>query len=453
MFATVLLIIAGLLLVLIFRDTKGDDLYDQWDRAEEIANAIAPPVFPDNTFYLIDFGGVGDGLTDNKPAFDSIINHCGKSGGGNIVVGPGTYLINGPVHPGSNIHLHLEAGSVLVFSSDPEFYLPVVLTSWEGTRLYNYSPFIYARNEVNIAITGQGQISGNASGSWVKWQRIQRSDQLLLRKMNHENIPLEERKFGKDHFLRPHLIQFYECKNILIDGIEITDSPFWCVHFVFSGNIIARNLRFNARNLNNDGIDIESSENVLIENIEFDNKDDNIAVKSGRDLEGRLLNRPSRNIVIRDCRFKGHNAVAIGSEMSGGVNKIYIEDCGYAGKVVNGIYFKGNLDRGGVVRDIYIRNLAFDTTESAIMIDSHYKGEGYGYPPAFRSIYIENVSCNVALKYGISLIGSAELHLDSIFIKNIVIDEAQIPVSTENVYELHFDKIRINGIDFSRTDF
>ena len=433
-----------------FAQKKKTSGYKDWSKVNAILKQIKAPGFPDNVYNLTDYGGVGDGKTDNKPAFDKIIQICSKSGGGKIVISHGNYFIKGPIHLKSNINLILQKGSKLLFSSNPKDYLPVVLTSWEGTRLYNFSPFIYAFNQKNIAITGQGEIDGEASETWATWKKDQNEDKLLIRKMNNENIPLEKRIFGEGHLLRPHLIQFYECENILIDGIKISDSPFWCVHLLFSKNIIVRNVRYDAQNVNNDGIDPESSENVLIENIEFNNHDDNIAIKSGRDLEARILNRPSRNIIVRNCKFGGYNAFAIGSEMSGGVNNVFVENCSFGGDVIYGIYLKGNLDRGGEISNIYIRNIEFDTTESAILIDSFYKNEGNCCPPKFSDVFIENVKCNSTRDYGISLIGSEKEHLKDIHIKDVTIQNATKPMKVSFVDDLNLERININGKDFSK---
>jgi len=349
-----------------------------WKEVPSILGRIIPPDVPVREFCVTDFGAEPDGLTDCKPAIDKAIEACLSAGGGKVIFSAGNYFIKGPVHLESNTRLHLSAGSCLSFSSDPADYLPVVLTSWEGTRLYNYSPFIYAINKTNVAITGEGMINGYADGVFARWQAIQRKDQLLSREMNNNEVPLKDRIFGADHFLRPHLIQFYECENILIEGVTILDSPFWCIHFIYSGNITVRDLIFASQQLNNDGIDVESCEDVLIENVHFDNRDDNIAIKSGRDAEARMLQIPSRNIVVRNCYFKGHNAFAIGSEMSGGVYNIFMENCGFRGEVRNGIYLKSNKDRGGKVSGVYVRNTRFGIAGSVIQIDSDYKNEGEG---------------------------------------------------------------------------
>jgi polygalacturonase len=419
---------------------------DAWKKADGIARQVRLPEIPDTTFLLSEFGGTGDGATDNRPAFGRIIAACAGAGGGTILVGPGTYLVNGPIRLESNMELHLQEGSVLRFGNNPDDYLPVVLTSWEGTRCYNYSPFIYARDAGNLAITGKGEIDGEGSGPWNGWNELQMADQTMLREMNNNGVPLEERVFGGGHFLRPHLVQFYNCRNILVEDVHITDSPFWCLHFIYSGNITVRRVSYEAFNLNNDGIDPESCGNVLIEDIEFNNRDDNIAIKAGRDLEARTLQIPSRNIVVRRCRFRGHNAIAVGSEMSGGVHDVFVEDCGFAGRVEYGFYLKGNRDRGGEVHHIYARNVEFDTTRSAIIIDSDYKRQGSCCPPLFKNIFVEHIRARVATDQGIFLKGSGEMPLDSIFIRDVEIGSARIPVEVSFTGHLEMEDVTINGV-------
>jgi len=200
---------------------------DPWSKAEEIVRQIQELRIPDRLFKLSEYGGTGDGITDNKPVFDRIINACAEAGGGIIHVEAGSYLVNGPIHLRSHMELYLEEGARLLFGTDPAYYLPVVLTSWEGTRCYNYSPFIYAFRATDVAITGKGEIDGNAAESWTRWKQLQDLDKKLIRKMNNEGVPLVERVFGSGHKLRPHLVQFYESENILVEDVKITDSPFW----------------------------------------------------------------------------------------------------------------------------------------------------------------------------------------------------------------------------------
>jgi len=429
-------------------DRRQGDRSDPWTHAERIASQIVLPDIPDQIFLLSDFGGKGDGDTDNKGAFDQILSAVAESGGGRIVVEPGIYLIKGPIHLNSHTNLHLEEGARLVFGNNPDDYLPVVLTSWEGTRAYNYSPFIYAKDATDVSITGRGEIDGNASTTWNSWKQLQDPDKKLLRSMNNQAAPLEERIFGEGHYLRPHLVQFYACKNILVEDVKISDSPFWCLHFVFSSDITVRRITYEAFNFNNDGIDPESSENVLIEDVVFNNRDDNIAIKAGRDLEARTLNRPSRNIVVRNCLFNGHNAIAVGSEMSGGVHNVYVQDCSFAGKVIYGFYLKGNRDRGGMVHDIYARNIAFDSTRSTIIIDSNYKNQGSCCPPVFKNIQIESITANHASDHGIYLKGSPQVHLDSVFIRDVEIKSATKSLEVNYMDHLEMERVRINGQDY-----
>jgi Tol biopolymer transport system component len=415
---------------------------------EEIVSSIREPQIPDNYFALTEYGGMGDGISDNREAFERVIEACSADGGGVIRVGAGSYLVNGPIHLQSHMELRLEEGARLVFGTDPDDYLPVVLTSWEGTRCYNYSPFIYANGATDILISGRGEIDGNAAGTWTRWKQLQDPDKALLRRMNNTAVPLEERTFGTGHYLRPHLIQFYGCENIRVEDVKISDAPFWCLHFVFSKNIFVRGLSYEAFNFNNDGIDPESCSNVLIEDISFNNGDDNIAIKAGRDLEGRTLGMASRDIVIRNCRFSGYNAIAVGSEMSGGVHDVFVENCTYGGKVIYGFYLKGNRDRGGMVHDIHARNISFDTVRATIMIDSNYKNQGSCCPPAFRNIRVENISASHASDYGIFLNGSPQVHLDSVFISQVEIGSARVPVEASYADHVVLDRVNIGGRSF-----
>ncbi len=411
---------------------------------ERISN-LSPPEFPANRFLITDYGAVGDSVTDSKPAIDSAIKACSLSGGGYIIVPPGVYKVNGPIHLSDNMNLHLSENAVLRFGSDYKDYLPVVLTSWEGTLLYNFSPFIYAYKKKNIAITGKGTIDGEAQNTWAKWRAKQSNDQLLSREMNHKGISIKKRVFGEGHYLRPQLIQLFNCENILIDSVKIEDSPFWCIHLLFSKNIIVRNLVFDAQNFNNDGVDPESSSNILIENITFNNNDDNIAVKAGRDLDGRKINTPSKNILIRNCHFKGLHGFVIGSEMSAGVKNVYVENCDYTGWLKRGIYLKSNKDRGGYISDIYINNVAFGNVEDCFYITSNYKNEGKGFPSTIKNINLQNITCKFASHYGIIIEGPKEKEVEDIRMENIRIDKAIHTVIIENTKNIECKNVLING--------
>lgn len=415
------------------------------DSKEDILARIIEPDFPDKQFVLTDYGAVADSITDNKAAFDSAIHVCTQAGGGKLIVPAGVYFVDGPIHLESNLNLHLEEGAVIRFGSNPASYLPLVKTSWEGTLLYNYSPFIYAFEKENIAITGKGTIDGEAAESFAKWHSIQKKDQLLSREMNHTNVPLEERLFGEGHFLRPHLIQLYGCKNILIEDVTIEDSPFWCVHLLMCENATLRGLHYDAQNKNNDGIDPEYSRDILIENINFNNNDDNVAVKAGRDHEGRAMQRPSENIIIRNCHFKGLHAVVIGSEMSSGVRNVYVEDCDYAGYVKRGIYLKSNPDRGGQISDIFVNNVHFGEVLDCFMVTSNYHNEGSEFPTNIQNIYIRNVSCKKANNYGFYIKGHKLKKVHNFVIENLKVDSASRGVFVDFAENIQFNNVFVNG--------
>lgn len=369
--------------------------YPGWDEVPGIITSIQQPVIPDAIYNITDFGAIPDNESDILPALNAAINLANTNGGGKIVIEQGTWYCKGPIHLLSNIELHLEEGSVVIFSDNPEDYLPQVLTRWEGTEMYNYSPFIYAYQAVNVAITGKGLLDGNVAKTFGTWRPKQREAQLRLREMGASQTPVYERIFGEGDYLRPSMIQFFSCTNVKIEGISVKDSPFWVIHLVACHNAVVRGVSVDSRILNNDGVDIESSSNVLIENNRFTTGDDSIVIKSGRDQDGWRLGRPSERIIIRNNYMEGHNALAIGSEMSGGVRHVFMEN-NQLGEVRGSLYFKSNQDRGGVVENIHIRNISVEKSyKPLIQFRTDYHGLRHGgHIPVFKNITIENVTVN-----------------------------------------------------------
>jgi len=413
------------------------------EKVESILKNIVPPQIPKNTILLTDYGAVGDSLSNCKPAFDKAIQACKDQKGGRVVVPAGIYLINGPIHLTSNLCIELQKGARLIFGTNPSDYLPAVLTSWEGTFLYNYSPFIYGYQLENVSIIGEGVIDGNAKYSFSQWAGNQKESQLLSRKMNRENTPLKDRMFGDGHFLRPHLIQFFECKNVLIEGVTIKNSPFWCVHILKSENVTARKVKFDAYNKNNDGFDPEYSKNVLIEDIDFNNADDNVAIKAGRDHEGRRTGITSENIVIRNCRFKGLHGLVIGSEMSAGVQNVFVENCTFGGYCKRGVYLKSNPDRGGFIRDIYVSNVTFGEVEDCFFITSYYHGEGKGFETDISNVFADNIKCRKATNAGVVIQGYPSKKVRDIYFSNVTIDSAATGISLSNAENIVFSDVII----------
>ena len=386
--------------------------------------------------------------TDCKPAFDKAMRKAVRTKGGlRIIVPKGKWFVKGPIHLVSNITLELKKGSTLLFSDDPKDYLPMVKTSWEGNFCHNHSPFIYGYRLENVAIVGEGTIDGNCANTFPAWRKNQNKDQQTLRSQCHNNIPYAERKFGEGHMLRPHLIQLFECRNITLEGVFITNSPFWCVHLLKSENVICRRLRYDAKLVNNDGIDPEMSRNILIEDIDFNNGDDNVAIKAGRDNDGWKEACPSENIIIRNCRFKGLHGVVVGSEMSAGVRNVFVEDCSYGGYNKRALYMKTNPNRGGFIHDIYFRNCEFGEVEDLFYITSMYAGEGADDNKFtdIHDIYIKDIKAKKVKNAAIVLQGTEVKPLCRISFQRINVEECKIGFSSVNAPDVKLTDCNLGG--------
>jgi len=403
------------------------------ERVDSIVKRIQLPVIPAYQINILKLGAKGDSITNNKKVFDKAMALCKKNNGGTIIVPKGIYKINGPIHFVSNVNLKIEKGAKIKFSDNPKDYLPMVLTSWEGTMLYNYSPLIYAESCTNIALTGEGVIDGEGGKTWKTFKAKEGEGKNRSREMNHNSTPISERKFGEGYFLRPQMIQFLNCKNILVENIRIENSPFWCLHLLKSESITIRGISYKSLNHNNDGIDPEYAKDVLIENVNFDNGDDNVAIKAGRDHEGRANTAtPSQNIVIRNCNFKGLHGVVIGSEMSAGVRNVFVENCKTVGYLKRGIYLKTNADRGGYIQDVFVRNIKLNEVEDCLYMTANYHGEGKGFQSDISNIHFSDITCNKASESGIVIQGFPDKKIRNITLKNIEIKQAKNALSNEN---------------------
>ena len=401
---------------------------------DSILSQVTGATLNQHEVLLSKFGGRGDSLTDCHPAFQKAMRYASRHGGAKIVLMPGVWLCKGPVHLVDNVTLDIREGATLRFVAAPSAYLPMVETSWEGTFLWNYSPFIYGRGLRNVAIVGRGTIDGDAGDTFATWHDLQKDGQQLSRDYNHRGTPVAERRFGAGYRLRPHLLQLYECSGVTIADVFVCRAPFWCLHLLKSENILMRGIRYDAKLVNNDGIDIESSRNVIIEDIYFNNGDDNIAIKSGRDNDGWTLSGPSENILIRQCHFKGLHAVVIGSEMSGGVQNIVVEDCDYSGYCKRGIFVKINPDRGGFVRRIYINKVKFGEVLDLFYVTSMYAGQGLDnhHFSAVENIHVDGLSARKVNGTALVLQGTEAKPLRNISFRNVSADEVSHGLSFEN---------------------
>lgn len=414
---------------------------------DSILQVITGAAMPAQTYDILRFGARGDGKKDCKPAFDKAMKMAARKGGAHIVVPSGTYLLNGPIHLVDNVCLDLKDGAVLRFSPEARYYLPTVRTSWEGTYLHNYSPLIYGYGLRNVSIIGQGTIDGNCAETFATWKARQKEAQKRSRDMNHNGVSIDMRRFGEGDYLRPHLIQLYRCEGVTIEDVFITNAPFWCIHLLESENIICRAIRYDAKLVNNDGIDPECSRNLLIEDIHFNNGDDNVAIKSGRDNDGWTHGRPSENIIIRNCHFKGLHAVVIGSEMSAGVQNVFVEDCDYAGYCKRGIFIKTNPDRGGFVKNIYVSNCVFDEVEDLFYVTSMYAGEGLDnhHFSEIANLCVDGLKCRKVRQSALVLQGTMQKPVRQVEFKNIEVGECKNGISFENTEGVSMSNCFIGG--------
>ena len=451
---------------------------------------IIAPKFKKDTVSVAKLGAVPDGYTLNTKIINDAITSLSRKGGGVVLVPSGLWL-TGPVVLKNNINLHLAAGATLLFTDDKSQY-PLVEANWEGLpQMRNQSP-ISATNAVNIAITGKGIVDGNGD-AWravkrdklteTQWKKLVASGGIVSEDQknwypsqqyqNALKLPPNPGEIspGRDmayyesikDFLRPNLVLLTSCKYILLEGVTFQNSPAWCLHPLMSEHLTLRNVH--VKNpwyaQNGDGIDAESCKNVLIENSVFDVGDDALCMKSGRDAEGRKRGMPIENVIIRGCTvYAAHGGFVIGSEMSGGAKNMFVSNCTFVGTDI-GLRFKTARGRGGVVENIYIRDIYMkDIPAEAILFDMYYMakdpvvlaGEKRELPavefkpvdestPVFRNFHITNVFCHGAEK-GIFVRGLPEMHVKEVVLENMVL-QAKRGIDIQEATGITFRNIRM----------
>jgi len=402
-----------------------------------IISNIQITFFKPDTLSILAYGAHGDGVSDDRAAIQNAIDACSKKGGGVVVVPAGTFFSRGPISLRSNVNLHLLKGAALLFSPEPGDYLPAVFTRWEGVEIYNYSPMIYTANQQNIAITGSGSIDGNGKEKWVPFRKLQGKARDRVHNSGVHQISVSERVFGEGDFLRSSFIQFINCSRILIEGVRLVNSPFWMIHPVYCSDIVIRDVNFYSLVVNNDGIDFDSSTMGLVENCTFTTGDDAVVFKSGRDSDGWRVNRPTKDIVVRNCSApKVLHGIAFGSEMSGGIENIYVENFNLGNVASQAIQFKANKDRGSYIKDVFIRNIEVDTVGSHLIYftNSYHSYRGGNAPSEFHEIYLENIRCDAA-NYCLQLQGLEDMPLHDIFIRNVSVDRTEHVFGIKEFYK------------------
>jgi polygalacturonase len=414
------------------------------DGTQTILARIRPPRFPDRVFDITKYGGV-----------TKAIDACSKAGGGRVLVPRGEFL-SGPIHLKSNTNLHLEEGAILKFSTDPKEYLPLVLTRFEGTECMNYSPFIYAFEENNIAVTGEGLLDGQADNDhWWPMRAKAKADADALVAMADKDVPVSQRIFGEDHYLRPNFFQPYRCNNVLIEGIGIRNSPMWELNPVLCRNVTVRNVKIASFGPNNDGCDPESSTDVLIEGCVFETGDDCIAIKSGRNRDGRRVGVACENIVIRDCTMKdGHGGVSLGSEGSGGIHNVFVDNCRMdSPNLQRALRLKTNSFRGGSYENVYFTNVTVgQVAEAVIEVDFFYpeyanrEGRGGPFQPLVKNVVVERVISQKS-KRALYLRGYPDAPVSGVRIAHCSFNNVAENDVIENVKGLDLEDVKRNGKD------
>lgn len=428
------------------------------------------PSFSETVFNISDFGATQKTNVNNQAAIQKAIDKCSEAGGGRVQVPEGTWR-TAYIELKSNVNLVLDKGAVLSFIDSIALYAVPTFTRWEGLECMNYHPFIYARGQENVAITGEGIIEGNGEVWWQLARGTQIKSLTKLYDLVEAGVAPEQRnclEFEPTSYLRPSMVQFIDCKNVLVDGIELHSGPMWTTHFVYCENVIARNLRVITTGTNNDGIVPDACNGMLIDNCYFSTGDDCIVIKSGLNEDGWRVGKASENIVIKNCKTKhGHGGVVIGSEMSGGVRNIYAHDCDFS-QTERGLRIKSMKGRGGVIENLWFENIRMDNIQrEAIKINMHY-GSSSIKPrtdslPMFRNLHYKDISSSNS-QYAIRIQGIDTLFVDQVYFENldmkskygVVIENAQnteftnliaategyYPLSLINVQNIAFDSVK-----------
>jgi polygalacturonase len=432
---------------------------EAWTGAASIRRRISPPEFPARNFPVTKYGARPDGTTDSTASIREAIHACAAAGGGRVVVPEGRFL-TGAIHLRSGVNLHLSDGAVLLFQTDPKAYLPAVYTRWEGMECMGYSPLIYAFNQRGIAITGKGTLDGRAGpDNWWPWKGQKQHGwkqgdphqgpaRNRLMEMCERDAPPAGRIFAEGSMLRPQFIQPYRCTNVLIEGVTVVNSPMWEIHPVLCANVTVRNVTVSSHGPNNDGCDPECCRDVLIEGCKFDTGDDCIAIKSGRNRDGRRVNVPSENILIAGCEMKdGHGGVTIGSEVSGSVRNVFAENCRMDSPHLDrALRLKTNAVRGGVVENIYMRNVTIGQVADAVLhVDFHYEEGAKGdFMPVVRNIRMTEVACSKS-RHALYLRGFEKSPITDVVLERCTFDGVQRPDVLEHVRGLVCREVKVNG--------
>jgi len=435
---------------------------DPWSKVNDLLGRITPPRIPRRDFVITRYGARTGG--DAGAAIRKAIDACHREGGGRVFVPAGEFG-TGPIHLKSRVELHVAAGATLRFSQNPADY-PVVFTRWEGVELMNYSPLVYAFECEDVAVTGEGTLDGQADEThWWPWKGVttgqradvtrnsdapapQIADRNRLFQQAEDGVPVARRVYGPDHYLRPSFIEPYRCNRVLVQGVTVRNAPFWVMHPTLCTNVTVRGVQVNSHGPNNDGCDPESCRGVLIEDCLFDTGDDCIALKSGRNADGRRVNVAVEDVVIRNCEMKeGHGGITIGSEISGGARNVFAEKCRLdSPELERALRFKTNTLRGGIIENVYVRDIVIGTVKLApIEIDLRYEPRDSGpFIPEVRNVTVERMT-SARSRHGLYIRGLEQAPVRNVVVRDSVFRGVESGHVIEGAVDLTLDNVIVEA--------
>lgn len=443
---------------------------DQESLRAAILSGISLPAIPARTVFAPEEGIRPDTGENLRVPIQRAIDRLSALGGGRLVFPAGTYD-TGALHLKSGVELRLDSPDTLIRFANTriEENYPVVFSHWEASPCYNFSALLYACGVHDIAVTGSGTLDGGADRDhWWDWHHqveqswsadkpdLQQPDRAALRQMNLGGVPVEERRFGPGHFLRPNFVQFLKCERVLLRGITLHNSPMWQLNPVLCKSVVVDGVTVSSHGSNNDGCDPESCDGVWIKNCRFDTGDDCISLKSGRDRDGQLAKVPCQNILIEDNDFAdGHGGIALGSEMSGGIRRVLARRNRFSSpNLTYALRFKTNARRGGFVEEVMMLDSVMDHVHGAAVHGTmlYEDGRNGGSLPVFRDITVENIEAHGG-DYGIFLEAFPEVPITGLTLRGIRIDGARRALRSMNWQGAVVEDVTINGKSFPRPGY
>jgi polygalacturonase len=417
--------------------------------ADRIVASVRRPWFPGRYLPVTDFGAKGDGTTLNTQAFAKAIAACHRAGGGHVVVPAGGAFLTGAIHLRSNVDLHVEQNATILFSQNPADYLPVVFTRWQGIELMNYSPFVYCYGQHNVAVTGAGTLNGQADANhWWNWKNLETDDFDTLETMADDNVPVSQRVFGTGHYLPPQMIQPFASDTVLLEGVTVINSPFWHLNPNLCTSVTVDGLTISSTGPNTDGCDPESCAGVVVQNVTYDTGDDCMAIKSGRDADGRRVNVPCQNVVIQNCNFaNGHGGITIGSEMTGGVKNVYARDLTMnSANLQAGHRIKTNTLRGGYVLNAFVYRVTAGTIGGPLLlIQGNYSNQTGDFPPDVTDINLIDWTVNTCEGLWSIVGASASDPVGTATLENITVTTSTAANSAQYITNLVVKNVTVGG--------